>query len=82
MSVRQHLTEAHGWSRSDFGLFGDEPGDPAPEHLLDGAHGQEHEYNPSVGHQHENLYEESGVDPVGSGLFNDRRQEGRRDRPR
>jgi hypothetical protein len=67
--MRQHLAEEHGFTQSDFGLFGDEP---LSSQMLEGAHEQEHEYNPAVSHSHGNPRPD---------LFNDRRQEGRRTRP-
>jgi hypothetical protein len=42
-SARQHLIDGHGWSESDFGLYGDTVQQQAI--YMDGAHGQEHEYN-------------------------------------
>jgi hypothetical protein len=45
-STKAHLAEAHGWGDSDFGIFG--PGDQ----YLEGAHGQEHDFNPAVNHSH------------------------------
>jgi hypothetical protein len=50
MAVGRHLMEGHGFTKSEFGMFGDNPS----QQMLEGAHEQEHEYNQeALSHTHE-----------------------------